>query len=336
MRSRPPKITFLVDCGGAVGWGHFARAHALAAELQERGASVQLAVRGPAPTLRAAVPLQSISPAESAPFLRNSFADADLVVLDLYDWSPDELALAAAARSALLACIRDKAAPPVRFDVWIDPNVSSPPIAKPEVGPRVFAGGDYLILRSEFDALPSRAHAEVPRRLLVAFGGSDQSCLIALTLGALAIGDVAFREITVVLGGSPAPATAPSGIELRSLAHVNDMVALYQWADFGVLAAGTMLYEAAATGLPCAVVALNDDQGVEARAFGRRSAALDLGNANAVRPEAIAAALRNATARERRQSLASHARRALDGRGRVRVADALLACVREADGRTGS
>jgi UDP-2,4-diacetamido-2,4,6-trideoxy-beta-L-altropyranose hydrolase len=328
MPIRTIKIAFLVDCGGAVGWGHFVRSHALAAELQESGALVLLAVRGFVPTLAAAVPLRIVAPEESVDFMRSSFVDADLVVLDLFDWRPEELTVAQRHRTALLACIRDKTEPPVAFDVWIDPNVSSGSVAGTLAGPTVLAGSDYVILRREFDALPSRAHAEVPQRLLVAFGGSDQSRLIELLIEALGANDLPFREIIVVLGGSRAPSAAPDGIELRALSHVHDMVTLYQWADLAVLASGTMFYEAAAAGLPCAVIPLNNEQRVEANAFAACGASLDLGDATAVRPAMIAAALRLTTGRMSRQSLALAARRTLDGGGRKRVAETLLAHLR--------
>jgi spore coat polysaccharide biosynthesis predicted glycosyltransferase SpsG len=321
-----PSIILAADCGGLVGWGHYSRCHALAAELAAKGSDVTLALRGTRPLLRAEVPLVSLSPAGFDGLLRRSLAEADLVVLDLRQWGGIEPP--AKERRAILACIRDLRWPAIAPDIWIDPNVSFSGASPGSSSTTILGGGDHVILRRQFDGAATRQCAASPARALVAFGGTDQAALTALTLRALASSGLPIEEIAVVAGESPfVPDPPPAGRRIRVVAGVDDMRGLFDRSDLGVLAAGTMLHEACATGLPSFVVSLDDDQAAEAGALARRGAVVDLGPAERQSAETIAGGLLPCLTPEFRQSLARAAQAAIDGKGRARVAQSLIAAI---------
>ena len=322
-------IVLAADCGGAAGWGHFTRCLALGGELAAIGAEVVLGVCGTPLTSSAPVPVVHLARSELDEFLCEALAGSDLVVLDLCKW--DEFDPPVADRRALLAWISDRSTPGFAADIGIDPNVSAVRVSTRDDGLVMLEGSDHIILRKQFDAPERRVCAVGTSRVLVGFGGTEQAALTDLALGALALCGLTIDEITIVTGESPfSPVRSLPGPRVRVVSRVDDMKSLFEWADLGVLAAGTMLVEACTTGLPSIVVSLNEDQAVEAAVLAEHEAVIDLGRAQDQSVATISAALRSCVGRTYREQLAGSAQALIDGNGRTRVARALIAAIENA------
>jgi len=327
--ARKPSIVLAADCGGPVGWGHYIRCHALGAELAGRGARVLLGVRGNRPALHPEVPVIVLGRGEFPGFVRGALSESDLVVLDLCKW--DKVCPSDVPRRAILASISDRIRPGITSDIWIDPSVSSAGAGAGNQETVILGGGDHVILRRQFDGAPARDCAASPSRVLIAFGGTDQTALTALTLRALALCALPIEEVTVVAGEPPSPPVeSPPGVRVRVISGVDDMHRLFEWADLGVLTAGTTLFEACVTGLPSVALSLNDDQRTEAAALARRDAVVDLGPVVGQSVESIARGLVRCLGRPFRERLARAAQAAIDGKGRARVARSLIAAIEHA------
>jgi spore coat polysaccharide biosynthesis predicted glycosyltransferase SpsG len=319
-----PSIVLAADCGGAAGWGHFIRCQALAGELAARQADVVLGVHGATPAHHAEVPLIRLAPSRFREYVTAALARSQLVVLDLREW--ESLDRVAGDRCARLAWISDHSEPPFPADLGIDPNVSSPPARYGARRSLILGGADHIILREQFDAPVPRQCSADAKRVLVGFGGTEQTEAVTLTLAALRRCELPIEEITLVGGRSAlAAAEFPNGPRVRVAGYVEDMRSLFDRADLGVVAGGTMLAEACATGLPAIALSLNVEQAVEAAALAKRDVAVYLGPAREQSADSIVAALHALGPRASRERLARSAQALIDGNGRARVAQSLIA-----------
>jgi spore coat polysaccharide biosynthesis predicted glycosyltransferase SpsG len=112
-------------------------------------------------------------------------------------------------------------------------------------------GAEYTTLRGEFFHLPPKQVLEVPRRVLITFGGTDPGSLGARCARLLA-GRIP-AEVRVVIGRGASSDGFPPGVEVKS--HVRSMAAEMLEADLVLTSAGRTVYEAAAVGTPVAVLA---------------------------------------------------------------------------------
>ena len=329
-----PRVSFVVDCGGEVGWGHFARSHALALELRGRGCDVHIYVNGVLPPFAppdAAVGTGLPIGVVEAPPLP---AGSDAVVLDL--WRYSRSTADAVPRSALLVTLVDCIPLPFRADIVVDPNVSG---SGDSTGGVRLSGRDYLILRPAFDHSRPHEARHVAGPLLVSFGGTQQGPMLEQALRALAtLENRPFPHVVAVVPATVATGAArdDSAPRLSQLTSVDDMPALLRDAQAGLIAAGTLLHEACATGLPCAVVSLTAEQHAEAQAIADRGAIVYLGHSEQVTDSEMAAALRRLADADVRSTLATRARTVADGAGRRRVVDAILDGMAARMQRTGS
>jgi spore coat polysaccharide biosynthesis predicted glycosyltransferase SpsG len=275
-KSSPETVSFVLDTGADVGWGHYARCSALAREFALRGCEVGFVVNGEPPPFAAGT--ASLAPG----------GPADIVAFDLHPRTPDPNP--DAWGEALIVCIADGVVPSYRHDVLVDPNVGAAPAAPPER----LAGAAYVILRPEFDHVGAPTIRDTPERLLVSFGGTIRPTLLDRALAAIEAHADAFATIELVVPGSTA-VEATSRVAIRS--EVRDMERLLAGADAGLIAAGTTMHEACALGLPCAVVSLTDDQADEAEALADLGAVRYLGNAEQLSARGIDQALTELTAR---------------------------------------
>src|SRR6185369_11980644 len=190
----------------------------------------------------------------------------DVLIADLYRPSAADLAaLRLAARS--LVVIDDESDFPLQCTLVINPNLGfSPTLA---AGTRMLAGA--IPLRAQFANLPPHPIRPQIERLLVCFGGSDPAGLTIDVVGRIAPQIAGDARVSVVLG--PAyddEARLRAGLtdkRFTILRNVADMVPLFTDADVGILGAGTLLYEAAVTGLPSIFVSSTAAQAREAAAL---------------------------------------------------------------------
>ncbi len=124
-------------------------------------------------------------------------------------------------------------------------------------------GPTYDCLRDEFYSVPIKPFTERVERILLTFGGVDESDLTARVLRALDCVEGTF-EVEVVLGLGYAYAASLERLipTLRRRPvihrHVRRMSELIERADLAVTSAGRTVLEVASMGVPCVVLAQNE------------------------------------------------------------------------------
>lgn len=305
-----PRVVVVVDAGGDVGWGHFVRSRALADELERLGCRVDLLVNGDLPPFAAdgaGVPT-GLAWSSTAVDLA---AGADAVVLDLKTYEPSTRA--GVPSGLFLAVLVDAEALPFTPDLTIDPNVAA--VAHPGAA---LAGADAVLLRAEFDETLTPPPPREPGTLLVSFGGTDRTALAERVARAVQRQTAFSRVRSVLPGAGPLPPAAMRDLLLG--------------VEAGVVAAGTLVHEACATGLPVAVVSLDETQHLEAVALERAGAVLYLGRADELADGDLDAALARLADDGVRASLSARAREVVGAHGRERAAAAIVAAIEERRG----
>ncbi|MEH0823478.1 MULTISPECIES: PseG/SpsG family protein [unclassified Micromonospora] len=346
-----PRIGLRCDAGPRRGVGHLVRCLALGEEFLARGARVelfgtvervgwaqgQLAARG--------------IPAHPGPDTPAGLVEAaqrhrlDALVLDSYELDPAGAGALRAAGVATLAIV-DGDTRGQDADLYLDQNFGARTAAP---AGRLLAGTRYALLRdSVIGARPAapRQPAPVGRpRVLAFFGGTDAlGAAPVLTRVLLATGHP--MELTVVVGRpeveAELAAVSPGrGQSLRPVPPTDELPALIGTADLVVSAAGTSTWELCCLGAPSALVSVVDNQRESYHRVVDHGLAAGLGEL----PELAAAGMAGRAARaaaartltglltspRRRAALAARAWATVDGRGRGRVADALLDLVQRGD-----
>ncbi|MGW4793111.1 PseG/SpsG family protein [Nonomuraea sp. NPDC004297] len=328
--SASARVGFRCDAGVRTGAGHLVRCVALAEELATRGVEVvflgevrgsewaraQLGERG-FPLV--AAPPEPVRLAALACELR-----LDAVVLDSYELPPETGAVLRDARFAVLAVV-DGDPLGQEADLYLDQNLGAErrPFPAPD---RRLAGARYALLR---DSVRGRGRVagggDVPR-VLCFFGGTDSAGVAPAWARALSATGLPFSATVV----SPVPFEA--GGPITVIPPTDRLPELMAAADLVVTAAGSAIWELLYLGVPTALTWVAANQLIGYEELVGRGAAAGLGPAQDPAAgsgpvQVLARLLADPAVRE------EHGRRAgglVDGRGRERVADALLAI-----GRTG-
>ncbi|PZG14477.1 PseG/SpsG family protein [Nonomuraea aridisoli] len=319
-----PRAGFRCEAGVRSGVGHLVRCVALAEELRSRGAEVvflgevrgsawagaQLSLRGlplvPAPA----------EPAGLAALARELRLDA--VVLDSYELPERTGAVLRDHGFAVLAIV-DGDPRGQQADLYLDQNLGAEHRPFPFAGRRL-AGARYVLLR---DSVRSRRRVrrdgEAPR-VLCFFGGTDSAGVAPAWAEALRATGRPFHGTVV----SPEPFEA--GGPITVIPPTDRLPELMAGADLVVTAAGSAVWELLHLGVPTALTWVADNQLIGYEELVGRGVAAGLGDApDAGSVAVLAGLLADPAARE------EHGRRGrglVDGRGRERVADALLALCR--------
>ncbi|GAA2210765.1 UDP-2,4-diacetamido-2,4,6-trideoxy-beta-L-altropyranose hydrolase [Nonomuraea monospora] len=318
--AHPARVGFRCDAGVRSGAGHLVRCVALAEELAARDVGVvflgdvsgsewaraQLRERGfplvPAPP----------EPARLAALACELRLDA--VVLDSYDLPAETGAVLRDARFAVLALV-DGDPLGQEADLYLDQNLGAErrPFPLPA---RRLAGAGYALLRDSVRRhTRAPAGGEVPE-VLCFFGGTDSGGVAPAWARALTATGRPFRGTVV----SPAPFEA--GGPITVIPPTNRLPELMAGADLVVTAAGSAIWELLYLGVPTALTWVADNQRIGYEELVTLGAAAGLGGAaDEAGTCVLARLLADPAARE------EHGRRGsglVDGRGRERVADALL------------
>ncbi|SCL32521.1 Spore coat polysaccharide biosynthesis protein SpsG, predicted glycosyltransferase [Micromonospora nigra] len=328
------------DAGPWRGVGHLVRCLALGEELLRRGVPVevfgsvdgvdwavdQLLDRGiglcPGPD----------TPAGLVDAARRHHLDA--VVLDSYELDPAGAGALRAAGVTTLAIV-DGDPRGQDADLYLDQNVGATTVVP---GGRLLAGSAYALLRdSVVAARPAapRPATDVDRPRVLAFFGGTDAAGAAAPLARLLLSTGRPMELTVVVGRPEVAAdlaalTPAPGQSLRPVPPTGGLPALIDAADLVVSAAGTSTWELCCLGAPSALVCVVDNQREAYHRVVGAGLAAGLGELPALtadgdRARAGAGTLARLLASGRdRAALSARAWAAVDGLGRVRVADALL------------
>lgn len=309
VRRRGVELVFVCDAH-TVPWA--------ADQVAARGIDVQPAVRTPAEHVEVFERL-----------------DLDAVVFDSYDLDPSVYPAVRAAGFSTLAIV-DGDFRGAEADVLVDQNLAAeldePMLPQDSVR---LAGLPYVMIRDEIldhrPAEPPTARPTAVPKVFAFFGGTDAFGAGPYVARALAATGLPF-EATVVAPG-PELAAQLAAVELQPHQHLqiigptNQLAAEVRGADLTISASGTSTWEllclGATTGLVCVVD--NQVMGYE-RAVGTGAAA-GLGVLSELKSNdssVIPTLKRLLTDPAERGRLASAGWALVDGRGRERVADALL------------
>ncbi|MGR6923989.1 PseG/SpsG family protein [[Actinomadura] parvosata] len=321
--AHPARVGFRCDAGVKSGVGHLVRCVALAEELCARGVGVvflgevcgsawaraQLTERGlplvPAPR----------EPARLAALACELRLDA--VVLDSYDLPAETGAVLRDARFAVLA-LMDGDPLGQEADLYLDQNLGAErrPFPLPA---RRLAGARYALLR---DSVRGRTRAApgngAPPNVLCFFGGTDSGGVAPAWARALNATGRPFLGTVV----SPSPFEA--GGPITVIPPTDRLPELMAAADLVVTAAGSAIWELLHLGVPTALTWVADNQRIGYDELVGRGAAAGLGRAPS-EPAATGTLARLLADPAAREELGRRGSGLVDGRGRERVADALLA-----------
>ncbi|MDO3705888.1 spore coat protein [Micromonospora sp. C28SCA-DRY-2] len=341
------RVGLRCDAGPSRGVGHLVRCLALGEEFLVRGATVELFGSvdrvGWAATQLAArgIPLRPgpETPADLVAAARRH--RLDVMVLDSYELDPAGAGALRAAGVLTLAVV-DGDTRGQDADLYLDQNFGARTVAP---AGRLLAGSAYALLRDSVlaarPAAPRPATAVGRARVLAFFGGTD-AVGAAPVLARVLVATGHPMDLTVVVGrpevaADLAAVTPGRGQALHPVPPTDELPALIGAADLVVSAAGTSTWELCCLGAPAALVCVVDNQRESYRRVVAHRLAAGLGELPALTGPGVAGrAARASAARILRGLLTSPAHRAalsarawaaVDGHGRARVADAVLAAV---------
>lgn len=340
-------VVLRADATATIGVGHAMRLLALAQELRRRDVAVHLAGDLDVAWVASAYEAAGIGvhprPTDAAELVDLALRrGAEWCVLDRYDLGAEWGAALRRAGIAVMTMVDGEFSARQDADLYVDQNPGAQPRAV-ESGRIALAGAAYTLFRDDVLTLRrpageqlERNRAAGPLRVLEVFGGTDP-CGAAPVVTPIVLAACAGRsaEVTVVTPDAewarPLAATAPAGVDLRTCGPISDLAARAADCDVVVTASGSSVWELMCLGVPLAVVCVIDNQRPGYDIVTRDDLAVGLGQLAELRHDeasrrravtALRAALGDAEARIER---AERAQQMLDGRGRARVADALLA-----------
>lgn len=325
-----PGILIHAEGNERIGMGHLMRMFALAQALKERSAEVAFASESLPPFFQKML--------RDEGFSTNVLNDYQAVIFDGYDYGDDNFK--AAAADGTIVCAMDDmgllARAPV--DIIINQNPGWGWEVYSDFPGQAVIGLDYCLMRRCFwgDRPNGRDFKGRAKRILISGGGADPKAMAAATIEALEELKVDPLDV-IVLAGPANPALSDlerlaslSSHKITIVPKVGDMAAALAWADMGIFAAGSSMWECAWSGLPICAVILADNQYKAGKAFAQSGASIAVDwrengtPADLVHP--IALLLANA---DLRGKLSKTAQAQVDGQGAHRVAEMILnACIK--------
>jgi spore coat polysaccharide biosynthesis predicted glycosyltransferase SpsG len=253
------KIAFRIDIGNEIGTGHYLRMSALADAFSGLGH-------------QCAFFKSEDEPIDYSPF--------DIIVVDTYQVNDDYIA-SLNSPDRLLVCYDDNALYTYNCDILINANLHAHELSFRfgEKIPRLLLGGKYALLRGEFRNAAPVSILENANRVFICFGGSDLRNMTRKVIDALI--EIDGIQLCVVMG----PYTK-NDKEVFALANENVTIfkapasisEIMKSCDIAVTAAGSMIYELAAIGLPALTITQADNQLLIAEYMDRNDLMTCVGN----------------------------------------------------------
>ncbi len=327
-------VWFRVDGGPTIGLGHVGRVAALAAEAARRGFRCRFALNDDA-TARAFVASRGFGDVASVPptlteeiaYLTDAVGGAPLVT-DLRGKDP---AFYRALREAgVWACAVDDMGEAIVAPLVVNCGAAEPPPRYEELWPpqRFLLGPRYVPLPPAYADEPPAADDPGRTRLLITFGGSDADDYAGRALPAL--DELEPLDVDLVLGPAYPYVDGTRELAARSRHRVDvhaparDMLPLYRRARVALAAGGITQYELLSQRVPAVAVPHVAREEVESAAFAKRGAVVTFGAAELRPGGAVIGEVRSLWEDAgRRRAMAEAGRALVDGRGAVRVLDAI-------------
>ena len=194
-------------------------------------------------------------------------------------------------------------------------------------------GTNYVLLRSEFFKYEDfkRQISERAKNILVTFGGADPDNVTFKTVNALKFLDVPDIMARIVVGPANPHIEALNKViasacfRAEILINPSNMPELMAWADIAVSAGGSTCWELAFMGLPNIIVAISDNQSLNAKAVGNVGAGIYCGWHEDLSLEQYALVLKEIEEdKSKRSYISRQGKRLVDGKGRQRIIRAML------------
>lgn len=306
----PLRVAFLTEAGPGVGLGHLRRCEALAAALGTRGVAARFLVDGDVGPARLE---WTRDPARAVAAL--VAWRPDVVVIDSYRAGAELLERIATLAPCAVA-VDDLADRPLPVHLVVNGAWHAARLVyrgRPDTA--FLLGPEFALLDPVFAEAPRAAPRDDVRRILVAFGGDPPRDALAAAIGA-ARRAAPPTTVDVALGQfAEEPAPARDGVTTHW--GLGSLRELMLEADLAVTGGGMTAYECLATGVPVVAICLADNQRPNVDELGRAGLIL---NGEASLEQAIGQLVRDPALR---RAMSARGRRAVDGRGAARVADAI-------------
>ena len=336
IRTLPRRLLVRCDVGPAYGVGHLMRCVALSEEFASRGFEVvfsadvesvpfaqdQLRARG----------FRWVAPPDSASGLVDQAGGADAVVIDSYALPREAYTDVRRVRPTLAIVDGDPAG--TDGHVMVDQNIGAEGDKWPlPEGTVRLAGLDYALMRDEILSARSGTHAPPgsPVPVFAFFGGTDAfGAAPVLTRAMVATGlpfDLRVVGATEALLDELHLTMAGPDQRITAIEPTSELASEVNSADVVVSAAGTSSWELLCLGAACAFVCVADNQVVSYDRVTALGAVAGLGRLERLRADSTEAVrvlgqlLSDGSEQDR---LRAAGRSLVDGRGRERVADALI------------
>lgn len=334
MTTGPSRIAFLCSAGGANGYGHLRRSLTLAESL-DRASDILFFVSLSGNTLPFADDLAAVAAVETFSTVTAALhavgnANADILILDTYETSPEqETSLAGCAAEILVIEDRPGRAHPAATRL-LDPTLGRKRSDYDGIASEscaCFLGPRYALIRPEFSRHVGRergfAVSGTPR-ILIAFGGTDPIGATPKVMAALAGLDA---DISAVLGSGAgcledARAVARQyGMTLHTDLSGAAMADLMRRADLCIGAGGGTAWERCTAGVPTITYRIAENQTDVLSGLGDAGAIAHAGDIQDATPEDILASVSALLADPgRRMALVQAGRTVCDGFGARRIA----------------
>jgi UDP-2,4-diacetamido-2,4,6-trideoxy-beta-L-altropyranose hydrolase len=324
-------ILILTEFGTKVGYGHLTRCFSVAEAFRSAKKSVEIwGAPGPGTAAPVSAADRIVEWYDAAGKLAAQIAAFDAIIVDSFIATLPQIEHLTRCNPRI-AFIDDFVRRSYRQGCVIDWTVGAEKFAYPKKAPAVtyLLGSQYSALRPPFASQWERKHPDVPRSVLVTFGGSD---IREMTAPVLALLNNAFPTLKkrVVLGAGfrtldYKPLGTNPQIEFTVAPNGAQMQALMAEADLALCGGGQTLFELASQGLAPVVISMIDNQEDDVSGFTRIGFASSAGWWNDSRLFSnIATGLRVLWPREVRVERAQMGRRWVDGLGAGRLRDRLL------------
>ena len=345
-------VVLRTDASNAIGFGHLRRCLAIADFVARSGGTPVFALGIYDDSARAAVEAAGWTCVElndATLFDAASLPAASLVICDMSHPAAvesveslpgyvsdlqDEGCRVVLIDAPLAMCLAAKQ--PLGVDLLVIPYLDGE-LQQVQPGPRATAAGlPFAIVDTDYRdaATAGRDISDMADRILVTAGGSDPTGATALCLKALHNITDADLTIRVVVG--PAfdqnarseiqTLAADSRHDITLLDAPSGLLAEMLWCDLALSASGVTKHELACTGTPALLFSIDSDLDAMNTSFRKLGSCEDLGQVAHLTPDILASALRRIRPdRDRRQAMSAAGRQAVDGRGCVRMFEALEA-----------
>lgn len=336
--TQTPQVYLLrADATAEIGVGHAMRLLALAQELLGRGARIALSGDLEIAWVRAAYEDAGIEllPAPATPQALREQAQllgAAGVILDRYDLPASFGTILRMTGIPVMAMVDAGFGAQQDADLYVDQNPGTSPRAH-DATQKAVAGAAYTMFRDDVLALRRDSHGmrEKPaRKVFAVFGGTDPmgaaQVLIPLLLATGHAIDI--RVISTSVRAEDFSPAAGQSVEI--IEPTSAWLELARESDLVITASGSSVWELLCLGVPIAVVCVADNQRPGYDLVMAENLAAPAGELNALRTDSrarqdciasLAQAISDGALRKQR---AIRGQELLDGRGRIRVADALM------------